>query len=202
MFFGEFVAEWTEWQTFEEKTESREQRIEEQKAKGKGQRGRLFFFLCGVAERKIKNEYPADYLVVGIASSLKEYKFCFHLSRLLGIELRKADDLVFEPADRSRKTQYSVFLAGEETDVNRFVVFANKNLQEVLLPEVPNFDYLLQVFGSYGTEDLSSLLAGIKNFPEVVMTAAIPLKKIKNKERLIYQEEKPRHRPATARLKH
>jgi hypothetical protein len=147
-----------------------------------------------VAERRIKNEYTADYLLIGIASSLKEYKFCFHLSQLLALEFRKLNDLVFESGDRTRKTQFSVFKAGGEDDRNQFTVFTNKNLDEVLLTEVANFDFIIQIQGKYEADETKNLIAGIKQFSEVMMTAEIPLKKIKNKDRLVYEEERPSHK--------
>ncbi len=143
-----------------------------------------------MAEKKIKNELTTDYKLVGIASSLKEYKLCYHLNLLLNCDFRKLTDLVLEPAGRTRKVQFSVFKAGDEDDKNHFNVFSNKNFQDILLPEISNFDFVLQIHGLYDDEDLRSLIAGIKNFPEVMMTAEIPLKKIKSKERLIYEEEK------------
>ena len=142
---------------------------------------------------KAGNELTADYKLIGIASSLREYKICHHLNQLLGCDFRKLKDLVFAPTERTRNVQFSVFKAGEEEDLNKFIVFTNKSLGEVLLPEVSNFDYIVQVHGSYDSEGMDSLVNGIKQFPEVMMTAEIPLKKIKSKERLIYEEERPSH---------
>lgn len=144
-----------------------------------------------MAERKIKNELSTDYKLVGIASSLKEYKLCYHLNLLLQSDFRKLKDLVFEPTDRTRKIQFSVFKGGVESDRNHYIVFSNKNLDEVLLPEISNFDYILQIHGRYDEDETKNLIEGIKEFPEVVMTAEIPLKKIKSKERLVYEEEIP-----------
>jgi len=143
-----------------------------------------------MAEKKITNDLPTDYKLVGIATSLKEYKLCYHLNTFLNCDFRKLTDLIFEPTDRTRKIQFSVFKSGNEDDQNQFVVFTNKNLQDVLLPEINNFDYVLQIHGKYEEEELKNLIAGIKQFPEVIMTAEIPLKKIKSKERLVYEEEK------------
>ena len=144
-----------------------------------------------MAEKKITNELTTDYKLVGIASSLKEYKLCYHLNTFLNCDFRKLTDLIFEPTDRTRKIQFSVFKAGNEEDQNQFVVFTNKNLQDVLLPEISNFDYVLQIHGKYEEDELKNLIAGVKQFPEVLMTAEIPLKKIKSRERLVYEEEKP-----------
>lgn len=143
-----------------------------------------------MAEKKITNDLTTDYKLIGVASSLKEYKLCYHLNALLECDFKKLKDLIFEPTDRSRKIQFSVFKAGDDDDKNQFIVFTNKNLQDVLLPEISNFDYVIQVLGKCDDEAVKSLVDGIKAFPEVLMTAEIPLKKIKSKERLVYEEEK------------
>lgn len=144
-----------------------------------------------MAEKKIKNELSADYLLAGIATSLKEYKLCYHLNILLDCSFKKLDDLTFEPTDRSRQAQFSVFKAGEEKDMNRFWVFANKKLSDVLLPEIANFDFIIKIEGRYDEGNFIKLIEGVKLFPEVMMVAEIPLKKIKSKERLEYREVIP-----------
>lgn len=144
-----------------------------------------------MAEKRIKNELDSDYILVGIASSVKEYRLCHFLNLLLGCDFRKLDDLIFESKDRGPNIQFSVFKAGEEEeDRNQFVVFTNKYLGQHLLAEVSNFDYILQIRGKYSDEELQVLIDGIKLFPQTVMTAEVPLKKIKTRERLVYQEEK------------
>lgn len=145
-----------------------------------------------MAARKIKNESAdgGDYRLIGIASSLKEYKLCFHLNHILECDLNKLNDLNFEPTDRTRKSHYSVFRAGEASDKNRFFVFSNKNLGDFLLPEVSHFDYILRIEGKLEDKEMKKLAEEIKQLPEVVMSTEIPLKKIKNKDRLMYEEEK------------
>ena len=129
-----------------------------------------------MAEKKITNDLDTDYRLLGIASALKEYKVCHHLNQLLGCDFRKLPALVFEPKDRIRK--------------NTFVVFTNKNMGEYLLPEISNFDYIVQIRGKFTDDYILNLMEGIRKFPEVVMCLEVPLKKIKSKERLSYEEEK------------
>ncbi len=143
-----------------------------------------------MAEKKITNELSTDYELVGIATSLKEYKLCYHLNLLLNCDFKKLTDLIFEPTDRTRKIQFSVFKGCDEQGKNQFIVFSNKNLNEVLLPEISNFDFVLQIHGRFEPEELKALVDGIREFPQVIMTAGIPLKKIKSKERLVYEEER------------
>lgn len=152
-----------------------------------------------MAEKRITNELDTDYRLVGIATSLKEYKLCYHLNQLLGCDFRKLKDLIFEPKDRTRSTQFSVIKAGSDDDKNQLIVFSNKSSGEYLLPEVSNFDYVIQVWGKYEDEDMRFLVDGIKQFPEVVMSAEIPIKKIKSKERMVYEEEKPAQKLITTK---
>lgn len=149
-----------------------------------------------MAEKKITNDPDTDYRLVGIASALKEYKVCHHLNQLVGCDFRKLPALVFEPKDRTRKTEFSVFKA-EDADRNIYVVFTNKNMGEYLLPEISNFDYLVQIRGKFTEDDIQRLMEGIRRFPEVVMCLEVPLKKIKSKERLSYEEEKEVHKLLT-----
>ena len=141
-----------------------------------------------MADKKITNEPDTNYRLVGIASALKEYQVCHHLNQLLGCDFRKLEALVFEPKDRTRKTEFSVFKA-EDALKNTFIVFTNKNLGEYLLPEISNFDYLVQIRGKFADNDIAGLMDSIRKFPQVVMCLEVPLKKIKSKERLSYQEE-------------
>ena len=141
-----------------------------------------------MADKKITNEPDTDYRLAGIATSLKEYQVCHHLNQLLGCDFRKLEALVFEPKDRTRKTEFSVFKA-EDASKTAFIVFSNKNLGEYLLPEISNFDYIVQIRGKFTDDSMAALRDGIKQFPQVVMCLEVPLKKIKSKERLSYQEE-------------
>lgn len=144
-----------------------------------------------MAEKRIKNELDTDYRIIGIASSLKEYTLCYHLNRLLGCDFHKLKDLMFEPTDRSRTSRFSVFKATSTDEQATFLFFANKNNGEMLLPEAASFDFLLQVTGKNEDDFIEGITEGIRHFPDVLLTAEIPLKKIRNKERLVYEEEKP-----------
>lgn len=152
-----------------------------------------------MADKKITNEISANYKLVGLATSLKEYKLCYYLNIFLNCDFQKLNDLVFEPTDRTRAVSFSVFKAGNDDDKNQFIVFSNKSLSEILLPEISNFDYLIQINGKYDEDEMKSLLTGVKQFPGVLMTAEIPLRKIRSKDRLIYREEKPAPKPTFKR---
>src|ERR1700733_15115626 len=102
-----------------------------------------------MADKRIKNELDTNYRLVGMATSLKEYKLCHYLNGLLECDFKKLEPVTFEPKDRTRKVQFSVFKADVKVDNCTIAVFANKNLGEYLLPEVSNFDYIFQIAGKF-----------------------------------------------------
>jgi hypothetical protein len=147
----------------------------------------LFFIM---AEKKIKNELQSDYRLIGFATSMREYKLCFHLNQILEADFRKLKDLTFETSDRSRKMEFSVLSSSGNEQKNDYIVFANKNLGDVLLPEIVQFDYVMKVSGKISAEEISEQLEVIGQLPDMMLCKEIELKKIKNKERLEYEEEK------------
>ena len=148
-----------------------------------------------MAEKKITNDLDVNYRLIGVAASLKEYKLCYHLNQFLNADFKKLNDLTFPSSDRTRTIQFAVFKSGDEEDRNQFFVFVNKNLGEALLFEAGNFDYLMQIKGECGDEEMTGIVSGIKMFPDVIACTEISLRKIKNKERLIYFEEKASTKP-------
>lgn len=143
-----------------------------------------------VAEKKIKNDLETGYRLAGVASSLKDYKFCYHLNQLLSCDFRKLKDVSFDSPDRSRHDLFGIFRAEREADEVCFTVFNNKTPGAILLPEVSNFDFIIRVDGKFPDEKMKKLIEEMLRFPEVMMSAEIPLKKIKNRDRLSYEEEK------------
>ncbi len=123
-----------------------------------------------MADKKLTNDLDTDYRLAGIATSLKEYKLCYYLNRLLDCDFKKLEPLTFEPKDRSRKIQFSVFKAEQGDTNNAYIVFTNKNMGEFLLPEVSNFDYIVQITGKFKDENMRKMLDGIKKLEEVVLS--------------------------------
>jgi len=147
--------------------------------------------LQNMAEKKIKNEPQNDYRLIGFATSLREHKLCFHLNTILNTDFRKISNLIFESADRSRSIEFSVLSSPDAEQKNDFIVFANKNLGDVLLPEISQFDYVMKIKGKIDDSELEAQIEAISVLPNMLMCTEISLKKIKNKERLEYEEEKP-----------
>ncbi|MBK8660232.1 MAG: IPExxxVDY family protein [Bacteroidetes bacterium] len=141
-------------------------------------------------EKKIGNEISFDFKLVGIATTLKEYRLCFYLNQIFGCDFAKLKDHCFESKDRTRKHVFSVLKGEDENLQSCFFVFSNKNYGEYLVDEASEFDYILSVKGAAEDAEIAAWCDQVKILPDVLLCRPLLLKKNNSKERLIYQEEK------------
>lgn len=143
------------------------------------------------ADRKITSEPDRHFKLIGIATPERDYRLCYMLSEALDWEIIRLPNHEVELKERSLKMSLSVFKAVHHLTNTSFLLFANKNMGELLLPEAGNFDYLLKMEAEYkGTKDL---LKKIKQIDSVIAASEITVKTLKNYARLGYEEpvEKP-----------
>ena len=147
-----------------------------------------------MAEKKIYIDYDRDFKLLGIASSERDYKLCYQLTTLLDWKITRLPQHEIELRDRSIKASFSLFKVEHEQSVSIFYLFGNKSGSDILLPEAADFDYLIKTTGSYkGTKEV---LKKIKQIANVLTAAEIPIKKIKNFDRLQYEEPVEENRRA------
>jgi hypothetical protein len=144
-----------------------------------------------MTERKITSEPDKNFKLLGIASAERDYRLCYMLTEALGWDITRLPNHEIELRDRTGKLSVSTFKCLQPLTGSMFYLFSNKSGGELLLPEGGNFDYLLKTEGAFkGTKDL---LKKIKLIDKVLTTSEIPVKSLKNWDRVAYEEpvEKP-----------
>ncbi len=137
--------------------------------------------------QKLIFEYDYDFMVVGLVSSVKEFKLAWYINKSLGISLCKSLELEYDFLKNSKisisnftfETEYSSFRLLK----NRSVAFINTT-KPYLLPDLKNYDYfaLLQgEFAAYYHDNVKKL----KEIPIIEMVRLLELEKIKDKENLL-----------------
>ncbi len=90
-------------------------------------------------DRKIKIASFEGTTVIGINSSMVDYKLAWNINKKLSLDLIKYDDLIFEGAPFS----FFYYTAGENYNVYNLVSLVCKD--RVLYPFSPRLDYLLLI---------------------------------------------------------
>ena len=139
-----------------------------------------------MVDRKITSEPDKNFKLIGIASAELDYRLCYMLTEALGWEITRLANHEIELRERSTKLSVGTFRAVQPLTGSVFYLFANKSNGELLLPEAGNFDYLLKTESAFkGTKDL---LKKIKQIESVLTASEIPVKALKNWDRLAYEE--------------
>jgi hypothetical protein len=144
-----------------------------------------------MTERKITSEPDKNFKLIGIASAERDYRLCYMLTEALDWQFARLPNHEIELRERTAKLSVGTFRAVQQVTGLVFYLFANKLNGELLLPEAASFDYLLKTEGSY--KGIKELLKKIKQVESVLTASEIPVKSLKNLDRLAYEEpvEKP-----------
>lgn len=140
-------------------------------------------------KNKLVVSYTYDFDLIGITSSVKEYKLAWAINNVLGIRMVKADDLLLEFKD-NQNIVISNFIF--ETEHSIFRLFKNKSfgkgpgLQGHLLPELKKFDFIILINGFEDTCSINDFIASLRTLNEVEFLQLIDVMGLKSKENLIF----------------
>lgn len=113
-----------------------------------------------------------DTTVVGINSTLVDYKLAWGINDKLSLDLARYDDLVFEGAPFS----FFYYTAGENYNVYNLVSLVSKD--RVLYPFSPRLDYLFLIQNTLSAEKQINIMRGLREVEGIVH--AFVLEKDKN----------------------
>ena len=123
-------------------------------------------------DKKIQIASFEDTTVIGINSSLTDYKLAWSINKQLAIDLVRYDDLIFEGAQFS----FFYYTAGENYNVYNLVSLVCK--EKVLFPFKPRLDYLFLIQNTLSAERQINLMRSLREIEGIVH--AFVLEKDKN----------------------
>ena len=107
-----------------------------------------------------------DTTVVGINTTLVDYKLAWGINNKLALDLARYDDLVFEGAPFS----FFYYTAGENYNVYNLVSLVCK--EKVLFPFKPRLDYLFLIQNTLTAERQINIMRGLREIEGVVAACA------------------------------
>ncbi|MEQ9302333.1 MAG: IPExxxVDY family protein [Marinoscillum sp.] len=140
-------------------------------------------------KNRLPSEYPFDFELIGIVSSAREYKLAWHLNQLHEFHLVKVDDIKIEFSD-NKQIRVSIL-----EDVNEFnkvhliknkLVSSNSSINQYLVPELQQFDYLIKMSSQTQENWANELLLRLKNIPAIDYSLQIDISRIKMKDNLLF----------------
>jgi len=138
----------------------------------------------------IEHEY--EFEVLGLVSSVKEYKLAWFINKKLDINMVKQEDISFHFTKKDQivisnylyKIEHSSFLLLKNRSYPIDNLIPDKN--PWLLPEVWQYDYIIRLKGNINSMSVDNILNEIKSLPIVQYICKLNIESLRSKENLIF----------------
>jgi len=145
-----------------------------------------FFFK--LAKRKLKIDPEFNFILIGIATPLLDYRMAWFINHVLFKQLAKTDDLTITDPQNRVQTAYGRFDYQEELTKSVFHLVQNKQGAICLIPELRELDYLLLVKGEYYRPRKNEMVKKIRAIEQIQAVVIIDVESLKSKNNLIFEE--------------
>lgn len=140
-------------------------------------------------KKKLEADINFNFTVIGLITTLKEYKLAWYLNAALGIQLVKERDIEMEFLKTQNIVISNYFY---ETEHSYYRILKNKSINEFdekpayMMPELNNFDYLILAQGFEDSLTLRKLKDTIAAIPKMQYVQTFDIDALKSKENLIF----------------
>lgn len=140
-----------------------------------------------LSTQQIIEEFFEDTKLLGIVTTVKDYRFCWTLNNLLGLDFRINHDIEIKLIRKKRHYFFPVYDYHEPNTSLCHYLYNNLFDGEYLLPEFKNLDFLWLMKNDTVTHNyLEQLMALLRSIPGVQLITELTNEKIKNKDCLIF----------------
>lgn len=119
----------------------------------------------------IDYEDETSYYVIGITSTLKDYRLTFFLNKLGEFDFKRAETFVFKI--KNQDFEYSMYTYVDDFNMQNYYLLSNKANSVKLVPEFKHFDYILILDGEFDDDFISRLVKKIKTIPQVMLASEV-----------------------------
>ena len=126
----------------------------------------------------LKSGMEKNYVLIGIACHLKEYRLCWALNEKLGLKLKRIEDLMVSPeGKRKEENRHPVFHYEEMKRDEQYFLVGNHGPSGELIEKKIHADYLIFIKDIAVKGGASLLISEIKKIEHVLTAFKIPLQK-------------------------
>ena len=140
-----------------------------------------------MSKKKLELELEVEAAVIGIVTSLKDYKLAWKINQVFKIELILENDLVIN-LPRSTKLALSNYCY--QTDFYKIDLIKNKGIDNekvvYLAKELVQIDYFLLIEGGDYFMETSEIIQQLQSINEISFVQLIDTTKLKSKDNFIF----------------
>jgi|WetSurMetagenome_2_1015567.scaffolds.fasta_scaffold57312_2 hypothetical protein len=121
----------------------------------------------------LESAYEPIGLLVGISTTLRDYRIAYFLNKLLEIDLKAITDLPVYHEKLQQIVRFPLFWHHHRHLRTDFYLIANNNGEMLMLPTLKNFNYFLILKGDAPDDHFDDLPRLLRDIPDI--QAAFPI---------------------------
>ena len=124
--------------------------------------------------------YDNDYILIGIASHLRDYRLIWAMNLKMQLDLKKMEDLKIFQDKKNEFNTFSLFFYEEPHKYKTYYLISNSGEKGLLFPEHKQTNYFLLIKGNITSEKKIELVKNIYTIVNILTVHTISLSTIKN----------------------
>ena len=137
--------------------------------------------------KELTDAFFEDTRLLGIMTTVKDYRFCWHINNSVGIQFRLNPELEMKVIKKKRNYFFEVYEYNVPNVFLSHYLYNNQFDGEYLLPEFKHFDFLWLMKGDEVSDSaLNETIQIIRSINNVQLVTELTGEKIKNRENLVF----------------
>lgn len=137
---------------------------------------------------RLPAEYDFDFLLFGISSHLKDYRFAWTINQAFNFDLARVDDLILLHEKRPDiKGEFLWYKFEVEVDKLSVNLISNQCEGMWLVPEKKEFNFFLIYQGIYNHLNQDEIIQKLKGLKHVLLASKIDPMSLKSRNNLILE---------------
>lgn len=138
-----------------------------------------------MTKKILRIDYDYDISVIGISSSLRDYRLCWYINNNLPLKFHRVDDHLISN-EFGEESYHSCFKYNLENTETTLYLLSNKSGSSYILPEIKESDFLLISTESLLDDDLKDLLFMLNKLDPIQTAYSIDPYTLKSKDNLFF----------------
>jgi hypothetical protein len=134
---------------------------------------------------KLQISDEINFKLLGISSHENDYRLVWAINHQLGLHFSRVENLTVHQAKLDTDLEFSRFLHTDEDRILTYYLISNRCPDGFLFPEIMKLDYLLQIVGEAGYENMDMVMKEFKKIDIISAVFLIDPKQLKGIERII-----------------
>lgn len=132
-------------------------------------------------------DFDFDFPLIGISSSLKDYRLCWQINRALNIELCRQKDLLVSNEKKRQEAYFNLFQFEDAIDFLRYFLIANKSAGSLFIPELKQADFFMMLRGDAAKEMTPGILEKLRSLPGIEVVFETNPANLRSRQNLILE---------------